>query len=382
MKKVRMGVIGTGGMGQGHCGCISSEKCPESVLTAVCDIVPEVAQEIGEKYSVPYFTKHEDLLNSGLVDAITIATPHYFHPPIAIDAFKRDLHVLTEKPIGVTVQAARKMIRAAERSGKVFSVIFQSRHTPKYIAAKKLIDEGKLGEINRVELIISNYRSQAYYNSAGWRATWKGEGGGVLLNQAPHGMDIFCWLVGTPKYVTAQTRTRLHDIEVEDEAYAFLEYANGAHGYFYASTDDFPGTNRMEICGDKGKILLDDSGIKYWKITPPIHQFTKETKDMWSAPEAKQVEVKLGKSVPDHTSVIRNFCRSILSGEPLVTPGAEGIHSLELANAIILSSYQKKQVKLPVNGRAYDELIKELCSKSKDKRVIKEQRITDNNLSA
>jgi len=377
LKKVRIGVIGTGGMGQGHCQLIASEQLQEAGLTAVCDIVPEVAQQVGNQYKVPCFLKHTDLLNSGLVDAVTIATPHYFHPPIAIDAFKRGLHVLSEKPIGVTVKAANQMIRAAARSKKIFSVMFQHRYSAVNQAAKKLIDAGKLGELQRTNLIVADYRSQAYYNSAGWRATWKGEGGGVLLNQAPHSLDIFCWLTGRAKFIAAQTRTQLHTIEVEDQAFAVLEYPNGAHGYVYASTTDIPQTTRIEICGDKGKILLDDQGLRFWKITPPVSNFTRENKAMWGAPQAEQVKVELPSGNASHLEVLRNFCRGILHNEPLHTPGAEGLYSLELANAIILSSYRAKPVRLPLNGNEYEELLEELRQKSKIKRGITDHRETD-----
>jgi predicted dehydrogenase len=380
MKKVRIGVVGVGGMGQGHCAYMSDLDVAE--LTAVCDVVPEVAREVGDKYKVPHFAKHTDLLDSGLVDAIMIATPHYFHPPIAIDAFKRGIHALSEKPIGVTVKAASQMIRAAERSGKVFAVMFQLRHAPEYQAAKRLIDEGQLGEIRRASLTLAYYRSQAYYDSGGWRATWKGEGGGVLLNQAPHGLDVFTWLAGTPKLVTAQTRTRMHDIEVEDEAFAVLEYPNGAHGYLYCGVNDSPQVSRLEVCGDKGKILIEstdwrEEGLHFWRVEPPLSKFTVENKSMWAAPKPERTEVPLPKREQGHIAVTRNFCRAILYGEPLVTPGAEGLWSLELANAMILSSYRKKAVRVPVNRNEYDELIEELKRKSRSKKGVVDRRVTD-----
>jgi len=378
--KVRIGVVGVGGMGQGHCAYMHELDVGE--LTAVCDNAPDVAQMVGEKHKVPYFTTPRDLMDSGLVDAVLIATPHYFHPPIAIDAFKRGLHVLSEKPIAASVKEASRMIRAADRAGKVFAVMFQLRHTAEYQAARQLIDSGRLGEIRRVSMVMAYYRSQAYYDSGGWRATWKGEGGGVLLNQAPHGLDIFTWLGGQPKLVTAQTRIRMHDIEVEDEAFAVLEYPNGAHGYLYAGVNDAPQMTRLEICGDKGKILIESSdwreeGVKFWEIKPPLSKFTVENKSMWAAPEAKLVDVPLPKREQEHIAVTRNFCRAILFGERLVTPGAEAIWSLELANAMVLSSYRRKTVRLPVKRAEYEALLDELKAKSKVKRRAKDQRITD-----
>jgi len=381
-KKVRMGVVGVGGMGQGHCDYLGPGKLDVAELTAVCDIAPDVAKQVGEKWGVPSFVKHTDLLDSGLVDAILIATPHYYHPPIAIDAFKRGMHVLSEKPIGVTIKPVNQMIRAAERSKCVFAVMFQLRHSPEYQAAKKLLDEGQIGDIRRVNLIIAYYRSQAYYDSGGWRATWKGEGGGVLLNQAPHMLDVFTWLTGRPKTVTGQTRIRMHDIEVEDEAFAFLEYPNGAHGYVYASVNDTPQVTRLEICGDKGKLLIEstdwrEEGLLFWKVEPPLSKFTVENKSMWASPKSERVQIPLEKREQGHIAVTRNFCRAILFKERLITPGAEGIYSLELADAMILSSYRKKPVKLPINANEYEELMAELVRKSKTKKVVAEQRITD-----
>jgi len=375
MKKVRIGVIGVGGMGQGHCDYMHEVGLGE--LTAVCDIVPEVAKSVGEKHGVPHFLKSTDLMDSGLVDAVLIATPHYFHPPIAIEAFKRGLHVLSEKPIGVSVKEASRMIRAAQRSGKVFAVMFQSRSEPMYQAARRLIEDGAVGELIRTSCILAMYRSQAYYDSAGWRATWNGEGGGVLLNQAPHGLDIFTWLAGVPKLVTAKTRTRAHSIEVEDEAFALLEYPNGAHGYVFAGVIEVPATDRMEIVGDRGKILIDEKGLRYWKVPGTISRFTRESTEMWGHPVTREVEVKLEKRERGQPAITRNFCRAILKGEPILAPGKEGISSLELANAMILSHYRQKTVRIPVNREEYENLLDELRAKSRPKRRVKGQRVTD-----
>ena len=375
MDKVRIGVVGVGGMGQGHCAYMHDLDVGE--LTAVCDVSPEVAKQVGERSKVPYFVKPTDLMDSGLVDAVLIATPHYLHPPTAIDAFKRGIHVLSEKPIAVTVKEASRMARAAERSGKVFSVMYQLRAEPHYQAAKKLIDDGRVGELVRVNMVLAMYRSQAYYDSGGWRATWKGEGGGVLLNQAPHGFDLFTWLVGLPKLVTATTRARLHNIEVEDEAFGTLEFPNGAHGYIYAGVIEAPQVDRIEIVGDRGKIQFDEQGLRFWELTTPISDFTRQSTDMWAAPKSKLVKVALTKGETGHIAIVRNFCRAILYGEELLAPGKEGISSLELANAMILSSYRKKTVRLPLKRSEYEELIEELKAKSKPKKHVRDRRVTD-----
>jgi predicted dehydrogenase len=286
-KRIRIGVIGTGGMGSSHCAVMGDVQ--EAVLGAVCDIVPAVAEEIGRKHEVPSFERADDLLDSGLVDAVIIATPHYDHTPIAIQAFERGIHVLSEKPIAVCVSDADRMIQAAAESGRKFAVMFQMRSLGRALAARKVIEEGRLGEIYRTSLVMGWFRTQAYYDSGGWRATWAGEGGGVLINQAPHFLDLFCWLAGLPSRVTGRTRTRLHDIEVEDEGFAFLDYPNGAHGYLYASTTESPQHEMMEICGDKGKLVMHGSNLRFLQNHPTVREFAHESGEMWSKPEVEDV---------------------------------------------------------------------------------------------
>lgn len=374
---VRMGVIGTGGMGSGH--CLMIPKIPETELTAICDIDAQTRSAISEKYGVPGFEKHTDLLDSGLVDAVVIATPHYFHPPIAIDAFQRGLHVLSEKPIAVTVSAADEMIQAARQSGRKFGVMYQMRQEPQNLAARRVVQSGRLGEIYRTNLVMGWYRTQAYYNSGGWRATWTGEGGGVLINQAPHLLDLFSWLGGLPAAVTGQTRTRLHDIEVEDEAFATLEYPNGAHGYLYASTTESPNSIRLEICGDRGKLVLQDGALRVTGVEGSIREFTRSSGEMWAGPKTTDVPVELEplSNLPGHAAITQNFARAILSDTPLLSPGSDGINAVELINAVILAGKSGKTVRVPVDRGEYDALLTRLQAESKGKASVKEQRITD-----
>ena len=375
MEKVRFGVIGTGGMGSGHCRTMA--EIEEVELTAVCDVVEDVARSVGEKHGVPWFTKPEELLDSGLVDAVIIATPHYFHPPIAIEAFKRSIHVLSEKPIAVTVSAADEMIQAAKTSGCRFGVMYQMRSSGRMQAARRIVEEGRLGEIYRTLMVMGWYRSQAYYDSGGWRATWVGEGGGVLINQAPHSLDLFTWLGGLPSRLTGATRTRRHQIEVEDEAFAVLEYPNGGHGYLYASTIEAPGDDRLELCGDCGKLILSGSSLEFYELKTPISQHVRQATEMWSAPEAVKVPVEIPDGGGGHGDITRNFARAILYGEELIAPGAEGLNAVEMINALILSGHTGKPVDLPVDRRAYDRLLEELKAHSQGKQVVREQRVTD-----
>ncbi len=351
MQKIRIGVIGLGGMGQAHINKI--EEIPETELTAVSDVDSEITKKISQEYQVPGFADYEKLLESELIDAVIIATPHYFHPEIGIKAMKKGIHCLSEKPIAVSVAAADKFLQAAEESGVVFAVMYQQRTLPEIRLAKKLIKSGRLGKIRRTSMIEPNYRAQAYYDSGTWRATWKGEGGGVLINQAPHGIDVFLLLGGMPNRVTAKVRTHLHKIEVEDEACALLEYPNGAWGYYYTTTNEVPTATSMEISGDKGKLLYQNGSLKFYSFKSSIPEFTFSCKDMWASPEVVERKLELPQYNTGHKEIIRNFCRSILFKEELITPGEEGIWTVEFSNALILSGKKNKPVDIPLDRGEY-----------------------------
>jgi len=376
MDKVRIGIIGVGGMGYGHCK--SAVNLKETELTCVCDNDEEVAKEKGEEFGVKYFTDYNELIKSGLCDAIIIATPHWFHPEIAVSAFENGLHVLSEKPIAVRVSDADRMIEASEKNNKVFAVMYQRRTEWFVRKAKEIIDSGKVGEVLRTVCIDPWYRAQAYYNSATWRATWIGEGGGVLINQAPHTIDIFTYLAGLPSKVEAKTRTRLHNIEVEDEVSALLEYENGAWGYYYTSTCEPVGPFHLEVSGDKGKLIIRGTDITFYNYETPIKEFTEKAPDMWASLKIEEEKIIGNSNLPfGHAVIIRNFARNILYGEKLIAPGKEGLNSVEFINACILSGKKNKVVEVPVNRKEYDELMEELKKTSKPKKVVKVQRITD-----
>ena len=376
MDIVRFGIIGMGGMGNGHAR--NMPQIPEAELTAVCDIAPEALDAATAAYNVPGFTNHIELLESGLVDAVLIATPHYFHPPIAVDAMERGIHVISEKPMAVTVAAADSMIETARKTGVVFAVMFQQRTLPVFQAAKQLIDEGRLGPLYRTLLVDTHFRSQAYYNSASWRATWKGEGGGVLLNQSPHGLDLFTWLGGIPARVTAQVRTRQHDIEVEDEATALLDYENGATGYVLASVNEYPTGQHIELCGELGKLVIENGTLRFWQVRPGVRAYSDTAEAMWGHPDAEEVPLELPERETGHAAIVRNVARAILYQEPLISPGEEAIRSLELANAILLSGHQGQPISIPVDRTVYDAFIAEKQATSREKHV-RDQRITDPN---
>ena len=374
MDLVRFGIVGMGGMGNGHARNMVSVT--NAKLTAVCDIAPGALRAAADEYDVPGFATHTGLLDSGLVDAIIIATPHYFHPPIAVDAMRKGIHVLSEKPMAVTVTGADAMIETAKETGVVFAVMFQQRAASIYQAAKALVKEGRLGPLYRTLLIDAHFRSQAYYDSASWRATWKGEGGGVLLNQAPHGLDLFTWLGGMPSRVTAHISTRQHRIEVEDEAAAMLEYPNGAIGYLLESVNEMPSGKRIELCGDYGKLVIDQHGLRCWEISPGVRAFSNANDQMWGSPKAVEVEAPVEDRKTGHADITRNFTQAILGGEELISPGPEALLSLELSNAILLSGHKGKPVHIPLDRAEYDGFIAEMQAQSREK-SIQDKRITD-----
>ncbi len=379
MKKVKIGVVGVGGMGSSH--CLTIKELKETELAFVCDIDKDVAEKKGKEFGVPYFTDYKKAIKSGLCDAVVIATPHWVHPEIGIFAFKNGLHVLSEKPIAVTVADADRMIKAAKDSRKVFAVMFQRRTQSLVKKLKEIVKSGTIGEIKRTMCIDPWYRAQSYYDSGTWRATWAGEGGGVLVNQSPHTIDLFTYIAGLPAKVEAKTRASLHKIEVEDEVAVALEYKNGAWGYFYTTTCEPAGKDAslyMEIAGEKGKIVVNGTDITLYTYSIPVSKFTHQSKNMWASLDVKEEKVKLDKDVnAGHKEIVRNFAMAILKKEKLISPGQEGLNAVEFFNACILSGMKNKAVKVPVNRNEYNSLMKKLIKTSKVKKTVKAQRVTD-----
>jgi predicted dehydrogenase len=360
MDKVRIGVIGVGGIGTHHIKVMSAIEGLQ--LAAVCDIVPEKIQ----RYECARFTDSRDLIRSGLVDAVTIGTPHYFHTPIAIDALQNGVHCLTEKPIAVHKNDAQKMI-AAHTDPKVLSAaMFNQRTDPRFRKIRELIRQGHVGEIRRVTWIITNwFRTQAYYDSGGWRATWVGEGGGVLTNQCPHNLDMLWWLCGSPRRVTAVIGLgKYHNIEVEDEVTAILEYPNGAIGTFMTSTAEAPGTNRLEIAGENGRLVFDGGKIHFTRNEVPMTEFSRTSKEGFALPPVWEIDVPVSGSGEQHAGILKNFRDAILRGTELLSPAEEGIHSVEMANAMLLSGLHGRPVDLPLDGDAFEAELKGLIARS------------------
>ena len=351
MTKVRLGIIGVGNMGSGHAANILAGKCPEIELTAVAD--RREARRQWAKDTLPegtaIFEEGSDLIQSGLCDAVHICTPHYQHPTLAMEAFAAGLHVMCEKPAGVYTKAVREMNEAAEKSGKVFAMMFNQRTNCVYRKMHEMVHSGQLGELKRVNWIITDwYRTQIYYDSGDWRATWDGEGGGVLLNQCPHQLDLLQWICGLPKTVQAFCQEgKWHDIEVEDDVTAYLQFANGATGVFVTTTGDAPGTNRFEVTGTRGKLVCENDTLTFWKLSQDERAFCRAAKNGFEKPPCQMLTVETDGENPQHVGVLNAFAGKILHGTPLVADGEEGINGLTLSNAMHLSSWLGHPVEIP-----------------------------------
>ncbi len=316
---------------------------------------------------VARFDTPEGMIGSGEIDAVLIATPHYLHPPIAIAAFEAGLHVMSEKPAGVYTRQVKQMNAAAEKAGTVFALMLNQRARGQTRKLKELVSSGELGEIQRTNYIITNwFRAQSYYDSGGWRATWAGEGGGVLANQCPHNLDLWQWVCGMPSRLRGFCYFgKHHDIEVEDDVTAFVEYPNGATGVFVTGTGDAPGTNRLEITGDRGKIVAEDGGILFHRTEQSVSRFLKEYPGGFGSPDVWTCKVPPAGGDGEHRTITSNWVQAIRDGgeTELLAPGLEGIHSVELFNAMLLSTWTDSWVDIPVDADLYyDELQKRVAT--------------------
>jgi predicted dehydrogenase len=371
MNTVRLGIIGMGNMGKFHADYLLAGKVSRAELTAVCSTSPAKL----EKYkALKIFDDGEKLIRSGAVDAVVIATPHYQHTSLGIAAFDAGLHVMVEKPISAHKADAERLITARNKKPKlVFAAMFQFRTEPRYTKIQKLIQDGELGAIVRVNWIITDwYRTEAYYASGGWRATWKGEGGGVLLNQCLHQLDTLQWLVGMPARVRGFCQIgRYHNIEVEDNVSIFLEWANGATGVFVSSTGETPGTNRFEIVGTRGRVVLENNKLTFTHNDADMIEFSKAAKTGFDKPATTSADIPFDNASAPHAELMQNFVDAILDGTPLLVPGEEGIHSVELANVMLYSSLINQTVELPMDSAAFEKKLQQLIAESKfEKKVV------------
>ncbi len=373
MTSVRVGIIGMGNIGKLHATYLLEGKVASCQLTAVCSTSPDKLADYTAK-GVKVFGDALELIRSQTVDAVIIATPHYQHTTLGIAAFEAGLHVMVEKPISAHKADAERLIAAHQKNPKLqFGGMFQLRVEPRYEKIRTLIRNGDLGDIVRVNWVNTDwFRGEAYYASSAWRATWKGEGGGVLLNQCLHNLDVLQWLLGRPARVRGFCQLgRFHQIEVEDNVTAYLEWPNHATGVFVSSTGEAPGVNRFEIVGTRGTLVLENGKILFTRNAADMIEFSRTAKSGFTKPDATTEEIPFANAATPHAALMQNFVNAILDGEPLIAPGADGLHSVELANALVYSSLQDQTVPLPLDSAAWETKLNELIAASKlEKKVM------------
>ena len=381
MNKVRLGIIGMGNIGKHHAGYLLEGRLPRCELVGVCSTSPPKLEPYRAK-GLKIFDNAQYLIQSREVDAVIVATPHYQHTSIGTAVLEAGLHLMVEKPISAHKADAQRLIAVAgKHPDRIFAAMFQLRTEPRYLKIRNLIQGGELGEIVRLGWIITDwYRTEAYYASGGWRATWKGEGGGVLLNQCLHNLDVIAWLLGMPARVRGFCQLgRYHDIEVEDNVTAYLEYPNGATGVFITSTGETPGTNRFEIAGTRGKVVLENNRLTITRNESDMIEFSRAAKVGFAKPEVRHEEIPFQDAVAPHAALMQNFVEAILDGAPLIAPGEEGLHSVELANAMLYASLIGQTVELPLDGAAFERKLGELIAESRfEKKVVE---ITDDDFT-
>ena len=372
MEQVKLGIIGIGGMGTNHVNCIMKGMVPNMKLTAVADVregrLNWAKENLPEDIAI--FSDGRELIDSGKCDAVLIATPHYFHPDFVKYALTHGVHALSEKPAGVYTKQVREMNEVAEKSDKVFAIMFNQRTNCVYRKLHEMIQSGELGQLKRVNWIITDwYRTQSYYDAAGWKATWAGEGGGVLLNQCPHQIDLLQWLCGLPVKVRAFCHeAKWHNIEVEDDVTAYMEFENGATGVFVTSTADAPGTNRLELTFEMGKIVCEHEKLVFYKLAENERPFCMNEKEGFKKPAMEQIEVETDGKNEQHVGVMKAFADRILNGGELIADGKEGIRGLTLSNAMHLSSWLEKTIEIPFD----EDLFLDELNKKRAKSVMKE----------
>lgn len=378
-RKLKLGIIGVGNMGGAHIENYLENKMPEIEITCIADVDGKRLAAAEKKLpQAAAFSDASTLIKSGLCEAVLIATPHYSHPPLAVEALNAGLHVMSEKPAGVYTKQVRELIAVAEKSDKTYALMLNQRTNCVYRKLKELVSGGAYGEIRRVSWIITDwFRTQQYYNSGGWRATWSGEGGGVILNQCPHQLDLWQWICGMPQKVRAFCHEgKWHDIEVEDDVTIYVEYPNGATGTFITTTGDCPGTNRLEITLDRAKLICENDPrtdkftLSAYELDGSTEEFIRTSDKGFAKLPGKWSEVETDGLNEQHPGVLNAFAAHILRGEPLIAEGAEGINGLIISNAAFLSSWLDKTVEIPFDEELYLELLNEKIRNSRFKKTV------------
>lgn len=372
MNEVRLGIIGVGNIGRHHANYLLEGRLKRARLAALCSVIPAELEPYRSR-GPKLFLDSDEMLKSGEVDAVVIATPHYQHVTIGIAALEAGLHIMVEKPIAAHKADAERLISAARaRPRQVFAAMFQLRVEPRYLKIRNLIQSGELGQLLRLTWINTDwFRTDAYYASSAWRATWKGEGGGVLINQCLHNLDTLQWLLGMPSRVRAFCPLGRHrNIEVEDTVHAYLEWAGGAAGTFVSTTAEAPGTNRLEIVGSRGRLVLENDRLVFDRNEVDAIEFNRTSTSGFAKPDTWRIEIPFANATLPHAQLMQGFIDAILDGKPPLVPGDEGLQSIELANAMLYSSLTGQTLDLPLDGAAYEARLNQLIAESRFQKKV------------
>ena len=352
---LRLGIVGLGNIAGQHIANVREGRVDGCRISALCS---RSGSELAAQLGVPHFSRSQDLVDSGECDAVLVATPTWNHLEAGSAVLRAGLHLMMEKPLGLSVDEGRQLL-ALQGPQQVFGLMLNQRTDPLFTTMREVLAAGTLGEITRTHWTMTNwFRPEVYFQVSDWRATWVGEGGGLLVNQCIHNLDIFQWLCGMPAALRAFCRFgRYHDIEVEDEATAYLEYANGASGVFIGSTGEAPGINRFDIVGDRGALAFDGERLTLTRNEPATSEYNRQTRDMFGMPASQTEDITPGRGGNQHAAVLNNFVAAIPRGEALVAPAADGLDSLSLANAMLLSTWEDSRVELPLDARRYQRAL-------------------------
>ena len=368
---ISVGLIGIGNMGSAHASAVGGGRIQGLRLAAVCDIAPDrLALCMERNPGVKGYADWHELIRDPEVEAVIVAVPHPMHATIAMEALRAGKHILTEKPVDISVTKAKALNEVARETGKVFGIMFNQRTNPLFARAREIIKNGELGDLIRSVWIITNwFRTQSYYDSGTWRATWAGEGGGVLLNQAPHNLDLWQWVCGMPSEITGFCDiAKYHEIEVEDDVTIFARYENGATGVFITTTGEYPGTNRLEISGTRGKIVIEEGKLKWWKLSQDVRDVSRNAPENFSGIDMVVEEIPQDTPETAHAGILKNFADAMLYGAELLAPGTDGIYELSISNAAYLSAAKgNAPVSLPLDGAEFDAMLAKLVEKSTEK---------------
>ncbi|WP_395344435.1 Gfo/Idh/MocA family protein [Ningiella sp. W23] len=350
---LKIAVIGLGNIAKQHIENIISAQVQGVELVAVCS---RTRSELSEEYGLAHYQDYKSLIDSKLADAVIIATPTMTHFEIAKYALQNNIHVMLEKPIGLSSFEGEQLITYQKKDTK-FALMLNQRTAPVFTKMKSIVESGILGNIQRTHWTMTNwFRPEIYFQVSDWRATWRGEGGGLLVNQAIHNLDVFQWICGLPIQIRGFCEFgKYHDIEVEDEVTAYLKYQNGATGIFVASTGEAPGVNRLEIAGDKGALIFNAGKLTLVENMQSTAAFNKQTNDMFGMPDSRSKPVLIDEDVNQHALVMNNFINAILHEEALIAPASAGLASLDMANAMLLSTWKNLPVNLPLNRHDYQQ---------------------------